>query len=129
MLITVRTNMPEGSKQVNVEDLSIIGNKTEEREITISSTADEKVIHIYTSDNTYLTKIKKRVLANPSAWRIIKIIERRDGTITGVMAEAPKNALSFRTVAERDSTGISDAQKEALRVRLENYREKRSKKI
>lgn len=102
--------------EYELDDLHITGNSAEEREVTVTASADEDVIHIYTSDDTYLTKFKKLMAANPK-WKIVMVTRKSDGSIPGVMLEAPKNCLSFRAGLEREYT---EEQRAAMRDRLRN---------
>ena len=82
-------------KEYELEDLVIRGTAVEEQELTITAMRDENFFEAYTSDNTYLTKLKKMVAANPKDWKVIAVYESY-GEITGVKFRAPKRALSFR---------------------------------
>lgn len=115
-------------KEYDLDTMHISGNKGEDKEITITRVATEDTIHIYTSDDAYLTKIKKCVKSSPNSWKIVKVVERSDGTISGVMAVAPKNAISFRASCDNASRIISEEKKEALRERLKEHRHKRQLK-
>lgn len=103
------------------EDLIIRGVAIEEQEIVINSVRDQDYIDVYTSDNMYLTKLKKLVAANPKEWKLFDVYEGRDG-INGVRFRAPKNLLSFRGKAvERD---LTEEQKQAIADRLKEARQK-----
>lgn len=101
-------------KEYKLEDLHITGNCSEEREITVATTADEDIIHVYTSDDVYLTKIKKLILTNPKDWILKNIVFGKDNVISGVMVQGPKNGLSLRAALERE---YSDEQKAAMAER------------
>lgn len=118
MKITVKEKERGEDRTVEYEldELHITGNSAEEREVTVTASADEDVIHIYTSDDSYLTKFKKLMSANPK-WKIIRVTHNSDGSVPGVMLEAPKNCLSFRAGLEREYT---DEQRAAMRDRLRN---------
>lgn len=84
-------------KEYDLETLTITGNTADESETTIILGKTEADADIYTSDNCYLTKFKKLIEANPDKWRIHTVVERRDGTISGVMVKSPKKSVSFRS--------------------------------
>ena len=90
MVITVN------DKEYELDDINITGNSSEEQEITITSVKADGLMHIYTSDNSYLTKAKKCIRVNPEEWKITNIVFRKDGSISGVMITAPKKYLTFR---------------------------------
>ena len=82
-------------KEYELDNLVVRNTPIEEQELTITAMRDEDFFEAYTSDNTYLTKLKKMVAANPKDWQITNIYESY-GEITGVKFKAPKRALSFR---------------------------------
>ena len=89
MKITVK------GKEYELDDLVIKGTSLEEQELVVTAMRSEDFFEAYTSDNTYLTKLKKMVAANPKDWEIEDVYESY-GEITGVRFKAPKRALSFR---------------------------------
>lgn len=111
-------------KEYDLEELIISGNPSDESEVCVTALKSEDVAEIYTSDNVYLTKFKKLVEANPDAWKIVNIVERSDGTISGVMLRAPKRCLSFRAGKEIERV-YTEEQKNALTERLKNMRNKK----
>lgn len=114
MIITVK------DKQYELDDLIIRGVPIEEQELTIVAMRDEKFFEAYTSDNTYLTKLKKMVAANPKDWQITAIYESY-GEITGVKFKAPKRALSFRTANTVEvSEEVRTARAEMMKNRFAN---------
>lgn len=104
-------------KEYDLEELTISGNASDESEVCVTALKSEDIADIYTSDNVYLTKFKKLIEANPDAWKIIRVVERPDGTISGVTLQAPKKCLSFRA-AERTGRIMTDEQKAAAAERL-----------
>lgn len=108
-------------KECVVEDLVIRGVDVGEQELIVNAMRDEEFFTVYTSDNIYLTKLKKLVTANPKEWEIIQIVENK-GNILGVKFKAPKKLLSFRTATvERTMT---DEQRVAAAERLKAARDK-----
>lgn len=104
-------------KEYDLEELTISGNPSDESEVCVTALKSEDIANVYTSDNVYLTKFKKLIEANPDAWKIIKVVERSDGTVSGVMLQAPKKCLSFRAGKEAERS-LSEDQKAELRERL-----------
>lgn len=111
-------------KEYDLEELTISGNVSDESEVCITALKSESAVDLYTSDNIYLTKFKKLVEANPDAWKITQVIERPDGTVSGVMLQAPKKCLSFRAGKEVGRV-YTEEQKNALAERLRNMRNKK----
>ncbi len=113
MKITVK------GKEYELDDLIIKGVSVEEQELVVTAMRDEDFFEAYTSDNTYLTKLKKMVAANPKDWEIENVCESR-GKITGVKFRAPKKLLSFRASSKINT--LSDEQKAANAERLKAAR-------
>lgn len=111
-------------KEYDLEELIISGNASDESEVCVTALKSEDFADIYTSDNVYLTKFKKLVEANPDAWKIVQVVERPDGTVSGVMLQVPKRCLSFRAGKEADRS-LSEDQKTELRERLAAARNKK----
>ena len=108
-------------KEYVVEDLVIRGVDVDEQELIVNAMRDEDFLTVYTSDNIYLTKLKKLAVANPKEWEIVQIVEAK-GNILGVKFKAPKKLLSFRTATvERTMT---DEQRAAAAERLKAVRDK-----
>ena len=91
MKITVK------DKEYDLNEINITKTKACESETSINIMKDEPNASIYTSDNVYLTKIKRAIIANPEEWKITNIIWRIDGSISGIMATAPKKYISLRS--------------------------------
>jgi hypothetical protein len=104
-------------REYDLEEFTISGNPSDEAEVCVTALRSEDVANIYTSDNVYLTKFKKLIEANPDAWKITQVVERSDGTISGVMLQALKKCLSFRAGKEAERS-LSEDQKAELRERL-----------
>ena len=112
-------------QEYELEDLHISGNCAEDREVTVTSVAADSRMRVYTSDDTWLTKIKKCVAANPKDWQIVNLIFHKDGTLSGVTAEAPKGWFTLRTKAA--TLNLSDEEREIRAERLRNMAANRSK--
>ena len=123
MKITAR-NQDRILKEYDLEELTISGNPSDESEVCVTALKSENVADVYTSDNVYLTKFKKLIEANPDAWKITQVVERSDGTVSGVMLQAPKKCLSFRAGKEVERV-YTEEQKNALAERLRNMRSKK----
>lgn len=116
MKITTR-NQHKILKEYDLEELTISGNASDESEVCVTALKSEDVADVYTSDNVYLTKFKKLVEANPDAWKITQVVERSDGTVSGVMLQIPKKCLSFRAGKESERV-YTEEQKTELKERL-----------
>lgn len=83
-------------KTYNSEDLIIRGVPVNEQETIVNVARDQDYMEVYTSDNTYLTKLRRLMAISPDKWKLIDVYEVKDN-ISGVKARAPKNLLSLRT--------------------------------
>ena len=108
-------------KEYDLDDINITGNASEERETNINISADDKYASIYTSDNVYLTKFKKNIMANPKEWKITDIYYIRE-SICGVRLRAPKSLMSFRS--KTMTRELTDEQREVMRTRLKKIKTK-----
>lgn len=106
-------------KEYDLEELTISGNLSEESEVCVTALKSEDIADIYTSDNVYLTKFKKLIETNPDAWKITQVVERSDGTVSGIMLQAPKKCLSFRVGKEVE---ISEERRQAAAERMRALR-------
>jgi hypothetical protein len=114
-------NQHKALKEYDLEELTISGNPSDESEVCVTALKSEDIADIYTSDNIYLTKFKKLIETNPDAWKITQVVERSDGTVSGVMLQAPKKFISFRAV-ERVGRVMTDEEKAAAAERLRALR-------
>lgn len=121
--MTIKITKKDITKEYELEDLQITGVSTDEKEITVQASADADKMYIFTSDNVWLTKIKKKVLANPKDWKITNIEHAPDGQICGVFVEAPKDLLSLRT-QKTERGPYDEATKERFAQFLNNNRAK-----
>lgn len=95
-----------------------------EAETTISIARNESVAVIYTSDNTTLTKLKKRILANPRDWKVSRIYKTAAGDVGGYEITCPKKFISYR-LGEVEQSEARKAQTAAAAERLRALRAKK----
>ena len=90
------------------------GVDLEEQETVIQWMRGEEEVHVYTSDATMLTKLKKAAGADGAAWRVERV-EKRDGCAVGLIARAPLRCISLRAGAKKD---LTDEERAALSERM-----------
>ena len=95
-----------------VENTSI---DEQELSIVIERNSDKMVI--YTSDNTWITKLNKLILQNPVDYKIVWT------NASGSLVEAPANLLTLRTM--KKTMNLSEEQKQ---IRGDRLRKLKSKK-
>lgn len=84
-------------KRISASEIKIIkGLSRAEQETTVVIGREDTLAKIYTSDNTVLTTLKKRAIANPKEWSVA-VYENKDGNPTGYTFYCPKRFVSFRT--------------------------------
>lgn len=89
-------------KILNINELEAVYNSCpEERETTISTLGNEKLMDVYTSDNVMLTKIKKIWASNPNTIECYEV-GRCENKVTGYLFKMDRKHLSLRTTAGRE---------------------------
>ena len=108
------------------EDFPVIKcqDLTEAETVITIARNDNKAV-IYTSDNTTLTKLKKRILGNPRDWKVTKLYKTGAGDITGYEITCPKKFISYR-LGEIEQTEARKAQVIASIERLKTLHSKKS---
>lgn len=93
---------------------------TEEQEISIQSCRNENSVHMYCSDNTWITKMDKLAEKSPELFKIVA------ETDYGKTYEFPKRLLSIRSsIVKRN---ISDEQRERMAANLARARKTKNNK-
>lgn len=75
----------------NFDNIKPIASAMVEQETSVSFYRTEDTMRIYTSDNTTLTILKKKVAANPKEWKCWIAHYTPDGEPTGYFFEAPRS--------------------------------------
>lgn len=98
----------------------------DDAETTASFARRENYAVIYTSDNTMLTKFKKKILANPDQWKVTRIYKMANGDVTGYEITCPKKYLRFITSETHKS--MSDERKAKAAALMKEIHERRAQK-
>lgn len=110
-----------------IENLYIRGISSDEVETIINFTKLEDKAIIYTTDNTVLTKLKKRIKSNPGEWKIVRMFTRVSDNgkseITGVEISCPKKYISFKSYSRK----VSEEQKKLASERFKKMWEEKNK--
>ena len=97
---------------------TVKGIKSAERETSIHwSFKDDNVI-VSTTDNTFITKMKRRLLSDPDHYKCFAF-ENKDGTVDSYEFEFPLKCLSFRNFSKRSMT---EEQRKAVADRMRKNR-------
>lgn len=86
---------------------TIVTHCIEERETLINLNACDDMASIYTSDNVFLTKMKKAFAENPNDFKCYEMWRGKDG-VTGYKFICPKELISVR----KKRNTLSDEDKE-----------------
>ena len=100
-------------ESISVDQIEVIHVDMCEAETCINWCRGDSAIHIFTSDNTMLTKLKKCMAKNPKNWQCYEAGRDRAGFVVGYNFIAPKKALRFVGGNER-----SEEQKAAASERM-----------
>jgi len=109
----IRINDPENLKTVSV--------KVIEAETTISMMRDETRAHIYTSDNSMVTKMKRawRKCTNKADWICYAIPKNAEGDVSGYTFDVPKKVVGIRSTKEAKAKRIlTEEERKAIGVRM-----------
>lgn len=94
----------------------------EEQETIIQISRDEKEIHLWTNDNTRVTKMQKLINAPGSLWRLEKIEYTQEGKPFGYsFICSDKNMLTLRA-KKVERAELTEEQRAALKDRTEKMR-------
>ena len=100
-------------------ELKPVKCNVEEQETTITISRTDGIIHLYTSDNTRISKMQKLLNAKNTEWKLDKATYNKDGEPTGYFFSCNnKKMLSLRP----KKTEMSEEQKTALAERLAKAR-------
>lgn len=92
-----------------------------ERETTTNYIVGEQTFTFYSSESKWVNKIKKYAEQYPDEVKIIRLHCDNDG-VWSVIAEIPKKWFNVKPPIKRN---LTDEQKEALAIRLQQAREKK----
>ena len=98
-------------------ELKSVKCNAEEQETTITISRADGVIHLYTSDNTRVTKMQKLLNTKDTEWKLDKVTYNKDGEPTGYFFSCSnKKMLSLRAkpaehapMSEEQKTKIAEA--------------------
>lgn len=100
-------------------ELKSVKCNVEEQETTITISRTDGIIHLYTSDNTRISKMQKLLNAKGTEWKLDKVTYNKDEEPTGYFFSCNnKKMLSLRP----KKTEMSEEQKTALAERLAKAR-------
>lgn len=93
------------------------GYKNFEQEIVCVKTRDEDKWEISVTDNTMLTKLRKRFLKSEGKWKAYKEVSS-SGNIQCYYFDIPSNGISFKSGGRTKRTPMSEEQRKAASARM-----------
>ena len=96
----------------------------EEQETTITISRADGVIHLYTSDNTRVTKMQKLLNTKGTEWKLDKVTYNKDGEPTGYFFSCSNKKMLGLRAKSTEHAPMSEEQKAALTERLTKTRSK-----
>lgn len=100
---------------LNIEDIIAVRCDTEEQETTITYSRKESQVHIYTSDNTVLTKLKK-LMAKDDNIKCVEVTYNQNHEPTGYFFTGTKKNVGFKTT--RNKKILTPEEKKIIRQRF-----------
>lgn len=127
-MIVERSYSPSNAKyQENNMTLKSVKCNMSEQETTIQYSRDGKELHLYTSDNTIVTKMNRLLNAPGTKWRLEKTTYL-DGEPTGYFFVCEdKRVVSLKAKVAENTRQYTEEEKDILRERMKNAQEARKK--
>lgn len=104
---------------VTLDQIGTVRCSCYEAETTINWMRGDNQVHIFTSDNVTLTKIKRAMAKNPGEWICYSAGTDEQGYVLGYNFIAPRKAIRFTSGAAR-SEEQSAAASARMKARMAN---------
>ena len=78
------------SKQVTVDQIEAVRCSIDEAETTFIIERNSDIVKVWSSDNTYITKLKRCMKQNPDEFKCFEGSRDQDNFMTGYFFEFPK---------------------------------------
>lgn len=103
-------------KYLTIDEMIAVKCNPEEQETSISMMRNDSKVLIFTSDNTFITKIKRIIVKCPDNFRCyVSGFDRNDNPV-GYFIEGPKKILSIRTGKSKKSLSPEERAERAERA-------------
>lgn len=96
----------------------------EEQETTITISRADGVIHLYTSDNTRISKMQKLLNTEGTEWKLDKVTHDKDGEPTGYFFSCNNKKMLSIKAKPAERAPMSEEQKIKIAEALAEYRSK-----
>ena len=105
-------------------ELKSVKCNAEEQETTITISRADGVIHLYTSDNTRVTKMQKLLNTKDTEWKLDKVTYNKDGEPTGYFFSCNNKKMLSLRAKPAEHAPMSEEQKAKIAEALAEYRSK-----
>lgn len=103
-------------------ELKPVKCNVEEQETTITISRADGIIHLYTSDNTRISKMQKLLNTEGTEWRLDKVTRNKDGESTGYFFSCSNKRMLNLRAKSVEHAPMSEEQKAALIERFTKTR-------
>lgn len=105
-------------------ELKSVKCNAEEQETTITINRTDSVIHLYTSDNTRISKMQKLLSTKGTEWKLDKVTYNKDGEPTGYFFSCNNKKMLSLRAKPADRAPMSEEQKTKIAEVLAKARSK-----
>lgn len=110
-------------KQISLEEIQVVSCKLDERETTINISKVSPVVTIWSSDNTFITKILRSAKKYPEGWKCFEGSRDSEGNITGYFFECPKRSICIRSGKKKVRSSFAEDTEEEVEEESEDGEE------
>ena len=103
-------------------ELKSVKCNAEEQETTITISRADGVIHLYTSDNTRVTKMQKLLNTKDTEWKLDKVPYNKDGEPTGYFFSCSNKKMLGLSAKSTEHAPMSEEQKAKIAETLAKAR-------
>lgn len=104
-------------KYLTVDEMIAVKCNLEEQETSISMMRNDSKVLIFTSDNTFITKLKRVMIKCPDNFKCYVSGYDRNGNPVGYFIEGPKKILSIRAGKNKKPLSQEERAERAARMR------------
>lgn len=105
-------------------ELKPVKCNVEEQETTITINRTDGIIHLYTSDNTRISKMQKLLNAKGTEWKLDKVTYNKDGEPTGYFFSCNNKKMLSLRAKSAERAPMSEEQKTKIAEVLAKARSK-----
>lgn len=103
-------------------ELKSVKCNVEEQETTIQISRADGIIHLYTSDNTRISKMQKLINAKGTEWKLDKAAYNKDGEPTGYFFSCSNKKMLGLRAKSTEHAPMSEEQKAKIAETLAKAR-------